>query len=86
MGDYTSKEIGEFLRAANRDLGSGNYTGNQVLADYAKTIIIAKQLQAEIEDLKELLHEHRICASRRKQLSIREAESVHSCFNRKEIT
>ncbi len=55
MTDYAGKEVTEFLEAANRDLGSGKYKASQVMQDYAKAVIIGKQLQATnkvlVEDL-----------------------------------
>ena len=39
---YTDKEIIEFLKAANRNLGSGKYGGDNMMPDYAKSVIIGQ--------------------------------------------
>ena len=62
---YTGKEITGFLKAANSDLGSGKYSGDEILPDYCKAVIIGEQLQIEIEDwgkshVKMLEHEKRL--------------------------
>ena len=43
---YSQKEIVEFVRAANKDLGSGKYKAKDVIEDYCKAIKIIQQLQA----------------------------------------
>ena len=54
MTTYSTKEITEFLKAANRDLGASKYKGDEMIPDYCKAVNIGKQLQAENERLKEL--------------------------------
>ncbi len=49
---YTQKRISEFLKAANRDLGDGKYTGDQMIPDYCMAVNIGKQLQAQLLDLR----------------------------------
>ncbi|KKL80983.1 hypothetical protein LCGC14_1999290 [marine sediment metagenome] len=49
MSKYTANEISTFLRAANADLGSNKYTGDQMIPDYCKAVIIGQQLQAELD-------------------------------------
>ena len=56
---YSTKRIAEFLKAANRDLGDGKYTGYQMIPDYCMAVNIGKQLQAKVERLKEALFGHR---------------------------
>ncbi len=52
---YTDKEIEDFLRAANWDLGSGKYKSKDLIQDYARSVIIGKQLLKENRQLKELI-------------------------------
>lgn len=53
MINYTAEHISTFLRAANADLGSNKYTGDQMIPDYCKAVIIGKQLQDELADIKQ---------------------------------
>lgn len=55
MADYTDKQISEFLMAANSDLGSNKYKGDDMIPDYAKTVIIGQQLQAKVRDGQKIL-------------------------------
>ena len=52
---YSDKEITEILEAANKDLDSGKYEAYQLIEDYAKAVIVGKQLQAENKELREAL-------------------------------
>lgn len=49
---YTIKEIEDFTKSANRDLGNPKYKPNDLIADYARAIIIIQQLLAEIKENK----------------------------------
>ncbi len=49
MRKYTANEISTFLPAANADLGSNKYTGDQMIPDYCKAVIIGQQLQDELD-------------------------------------
>ena len=42
--EYSMKEIAEFAKAANSDLGSGKYKPEELVIDYCKAITIIKQL------------------------------------------
>lgn len=52
-GDYTKDEIDEFLRAANSDLGTKKYIGQQMIPDYAKAVIIGQQQQSHVNRLED---------------------------------
>lgn len=52
---YTPKRIKKFLIAANRDLGSGEYTAEQLTIDYCMAVSIGQQLEAENEKLRNFL-------------------------------
>ncbi len=54
---YTEKEIFEFLKAANKDLGSDEYSGDEMIPDYCKAVIIGKQLQAENKRLRKAIED-----------------------------
>ena len=59
------------------------------IAGYDDNVVVNKeeyeQLQAENKRANELLHRFRICKSCGKQLSVREAESVHTCFDKQTL-
>jgi hypothetical protein len=46
---YTPKEIEDFIRAANWDLGSGKYKSMDVIPDYAKAVIICQEQAEQIK-------------------------------------
>ncbi len=48
---YTAKQMSEFLRVINTVLGTGKYKVKDMTADFAKTVIIAMQLQGQLETL-----------------------------------
>lgn len=50
MNKYTIKEIEDFLKAANKDLGSNKYSGKDMIPDYCKAVIIAQQLLKRLEE------------------------------------
>lgn len=49
---YTEEETDAFLRQANRDLGSGKYGSKQMIQDYARAVIVGKQLLKESKELR----------------------------------
>ena len=54
---YTPERIKEFLIAANSDLGSGKYTGAEMIPDYCMAVKIGQQLQAALDKAKGLLQD-----------------------------
>ncbi len=59
MNEYTREDIESFLGQANLDLGSGKYSGDDMIPDYAKAVLIGKQLQADLQRHYEALEECR---------------------------
>ncbi len=59
MSDYTDKEIADFVKAANSDLGSGKYSGDETIPDYCKAVNICQQLQATIAKQAEEIKRYR---------------------------
>jgi len=57
MANYTAKKIAEFLEAANSDLGSNKYKGDDMIPDYAKAVIIGQQLQKQLASAQGALKE-----------------------------
>ena len=49
---YTSKDISQFLRAANADLALGKYKAKDMIPDYCKAVLIGFQLQADLATAK----------------------------------
>jgi len=52
MIKYTDEEIAKFLKDANWDLGSNKYSGDQMIPDYCKAVIIGQQLLKEVKELR----------------------------------
>lgn len=54
---YSPKEIREFLKQANSDLGNPKYVPKDLIADYAVAVIIGKEQQCEIDSLKKTIED-----------------------------
>jgi hypothetical protein len=54
---YTDREIENFLRNSNWELGSNSYDKSSLLQNHCKAIIIGLQLQKENKALKRLIEE-----------------------------
>ena len=74
---YTQEQITEFLRAANRDLGSGKYTGDDMIPDYCKAVNIGMQLQTDLADKQVEIDTLR--------LSVKNAKLEAKLFSSKEV-
>lgn len=60
MASYTEKEIEDFLRNANWDLGDETYHKSKkayMFQDFCKAVIMARQLESENKGLKKLIKE-----------------------------
>lgn len=52
---YSPREIREFLKQANSDLGNPKYKPTDLVTDYAKSITIGLELKAEHDELVDML-------------------------------
>lgn len=57
MRTYTQKEIYDFLKGANRDLGDPRYKPVDLVVDYSKCVIIGQQLQVKLKAAEEKIAE-----------------------------
>ncbi len=74
MSDYTQKRITEFLKAANSDLGSQKYKGDQMIPDYCMAVQIGQQLQAQLVRTVEVIKKYKKLA-----LVLKKAECDNNC-------
>ena len=48
MSEYTSKEIAEFIKTMDYELGAQRYKPKDLIIDFCRSIVIAKQLTSEL--------------------------------------